>query len=296
MSTEAAQTPAMAQGAVFDEEAGGAYDPKLYTPGEIALPVRSVEDAASPESRAHFAEHGWVSVRSVLSADEVAAAKASIDDLVGRRVPGFTGLMLERSSMADYDALSPDEKFDCVRKLWDFCPHDERMAGIAFGRNIGTVLQNLFGGRPTRMFQDMALLKPPGRGREKPWHQDHAFFDFPLGTQVVGVWIAIDPATVENGCMQLLDGGHKDGPRNHFRRRDWQICDNEMMGRKSVAFPLGPGDALFFDGLIPHGTPANTTRERRRALQFHYCSTTAEAAEKDVRLSICGGEGRGATC
>ncbi|MFW6213947.1 MAG: phytanoyl-CoA dioxygenase family protein [Spirochaetota bacterium] len=40
----------------------------------------------------------------------------------------------------------------------------------------------------------MALVKPPG-GREKPWHQDHACFDLPLDSTIVGVWIALGHAT-----------------------------------------------------------------------------------------------------
>jgi phytanoyl-CoA hydroxylase len=280
----------------FDEEVGGAYDARLYDPGAIVGPERSVSDATSADARRHFAEHGWLSVKAALGPAEVAAAQAAIDDLIAGRVAGFTGLMLERSTMGEYDVLPVDERYRCVRKLWDFCRVDPRMDRIAAGPSIRGILKNLFGGQDTRMFQDMALLKPPGRGREKPWHQDHAFFDFPLGTQVVGVWIALDPATVANGCMQLLDGGHKQGPRNHFRRRDWQLCDSEMMGAKSIAFPLEPGDALFFDGLIPHGTPANNTGERRHAIQFHYCAASAIEAEKDSRLAIFGGEGKGSTC
>jgi hypothetical protein len=97
------------------------------------------------------------------------------------------------------------------------------------------------------MFQDMALLKPPMLGREKPWHQDHAYFDYPLGTPIVGVWIALDEATVENGCMQFLPGQHRD-PIIHFQRRDWQICDSTILGRESVAAPLKPGGILAVCG------------------------------------------------
>ena len=41
------------------------------------------------------------------------------------------------------------------------------------------------------LYQDMALIKPPG-GREKPWHQDRAYFNLTQTTRIVGVWIALD--------------------------------------------------------------------------------------------------------
>jgi len=59
-----------------------------------------------------------------------------------------------------------------------------------------------------------------------------------LGTPVVGVWLAIDEATLDNGCMRLLDGGHRANPRPHLAIRDWQLCDTDRLGVGSVAVPL----------------------------------------------------------
>jgi ectoine hydroxylase-related dioxygenase (phytanoyl-CoA dioxygenase family) len=72
------------------------------------------------------------------------------------------------------------------------------------------------------------LIKAAG-APETPWHQDHAYFNLPEGTPVVGVWIALDDATPENGCMHFIPGGHREGPIAHFNRRDWQICDEEIL-------------------------------------------------------------------
>jgi phytanoyl-CoA hydroxylase len=131
-----------------------------------------------------------------------------------------------------------------------------------------------------RMIQDMALLKPPFRGAEKPWHQDTAYFDYtPLGG-VIGVWIALDEATVENGCMQVIPGSHLDGPAKHYHVRDCQLEDGGVQVDRAVVVPLKPGGALFFSGLIHHGTPPNTSGDRRRALQFHY------AAANCTRMTI----------
>jgi phytanoyl-CoA hydroxylase len=53
---------------------------------------------------------------------------------------------------------------------------------------------------------------------------------------------------------------------------------------------------MFFDGLLPHGTPSNNSAQRRRALQFHYMDAEAHAADEAERLALFGGEGAGATC
>ena len=93
------------------------------------------------------------------------------------------------------------------------------------------------------MSQDMALIKPPFVGSEKPWHQDQAYFNIPLGQTVVGVWIALDEAVPENGCMYIIPGSHTEGPVIHFKRRDWQICDTEVASDHAIAVPLKPGGA-----------------------------------------------------
>jgi len=160
-----------------------------------------------------------------------------------------------------------------VRKLMGFTKHEPRLDALASAAGLLGIVQRLLAGREPRMFQDMALLKPP-RGREKPWHQDNAYFDIAADEPVVGVWIALDAATPANGCMHLVPGSHRAGPTVHFKRRDWQLCDTEVRGKAIVACPLRPGGLLLFNGLTWHGTPANDTDQRRRALQFHYARPT----------------------
>ena len=73
-----------------------------------------------------------------------------------------------------------------------------------------------------------------------------------------------------------------------MRRRDWQICDSKVPTARDVVVPLPSGAALFFDGLLHHGTPANTTSTRRRALQFHYLRRDAVTTSDDERLLVFG--------
>jgi len=174
--------------------------------------------------------------------------------------------------------------------------HEARLKAISHHAKVLAAVRKLMGDREPEMFQDMCLVKPPRLGREKPWHQDHAYFDYPLGTPVVGTWIALDAATIENGCMQLLPGRHREGPIVHFQRRDWQICDNVILGTRSVAAPLPPGGMLFFDGLLPHGTPHNASANRRRALQFHYAPAGITKTTAEERMKHFGSEGKNVSC
>src|SRR5690606_3693394 len=160
------------------------------------------------------------------------------------------------------------------------------------------LLRQLSDDREVELFQEMAMLKPPG-GREKPWHQDHAYFNHPLDTRIIGVWIALADVGPENGCMYLLPGAQNDGPIPHFMRRDWQICDTEIYGvlaDRRIAAPMKAGDVLIFDSKLPHGTPRNSTEDYRWAVQLHYRSIGSRKCPDEERLAIFGSEGKNVSC
>lgn len=271
------------------------HDPKLYVPEATASGVDSLADIG-PEQIRFYREHGYLVVRKAFDAVEVREAIAGLVHLIMGGNPEFRGVWFEAKAAEILPTLQAEARQDAVRKLAYFVEHDARLKAISHHPKLLEAIVRLLGGNQPEMFQDMALIKPPRLGREKPWHQDHAYFDYPMGTPIVGVWIALDEATLENGCMQLLPGRHKDGPLLHFQRRDWQICDREILGTRSVAVPLPPGGLLFFDGLLPHGTPHNSSAHRRRALQFHYAPAGITKTTKEERMAIFGSEGKDVTC
>ena len=271
------------------------HAPELYQPKATGEGVEHLEDLG-PEQIAFYREHGYIVVRSAFTPTEIADATAGLVDLIMGKRPDFKHVYFEGKAKAILPTLGPEQRQDAVRKIGAFIEFDARLKAISHHPAILRALRVLLGNAEPEMFQDMALIKPPLLGREKPWHQDKAYFEYPLGTPVVGVWIALDEATIANGCMQILPGRHKEGPILHFQRRDWQICDNVIMGTKSVAVPLKPGGLLFFDGMLPHGTPHNSSPKRLRALQFHYLPAGVKKVPPEERLKHFGGEGKNVTC
>jgi ectoine hydroxylase-related dioxygenase (phytanoyl-CoA dioxygenase family) len=294
-STRSATTSRVEQeaGQTFDAHGPAAYAPELYDYAWLAEPVLgfdSVGDAAIDRYRTD----GFLAIAAAFSPPEVAAALAGLTDLVDGNPPDFKGIQYERGARSRLAQMTPEQRQDAVRKLMWFVDVEPRLSALAWHPRLLALVARLLGDRPM-LFQDMALLKPP-RGREKPWHQDHAYFRYPLGTPIVGVWIALDEATPENGCMRLLAGSHRAGPVVHFQRRDWQICDTDIPARQAVAAPLQPGGLLLFDGLCQHGTPHNPTSERRRAVQFHYAPASAAKGSEEERLAVFGSEGKDVEC
>lgn len=157
-----------------------------------------------------------------------------------------------------------------VRKYMWFCREDETFQRmVSPGSRLYSVVESILGADPI-LFQEMSLVKPPFGGVEKPWHQDNAYFSVSPLSAIMGVWIALDDAEVENGCMHVIPGGHKDGALKHHHGADCEIDPALLAVERAIPVPVPAGGAMFFYGMLPHETPPNASPMRRRALQFHY--------------------------
>ncbi len=280
---------------MIDDGGREGYRNDLYAFSGLAKTVPTLADVG-PSELNFFATQGYLAIRRAFSEAEVGAAVQGLMSLLAEDNSDFKGVMYERDSVqTDRQSLSVEERQDHVRKFMGFVEHQSDLKGLSQHPALMRVVAQIVGGAPM-LFQDMALLKPPRIGREKPWHQDHAYFNYELQTKVVGVWIALDEATTENGCMIVMPGSHLEGPVVHFRRRDWQICDKDANQGSAVAVPLKPGGALFFSSLMQHGTPTNRSGLRRRALQFHYCPVGTAQVSQEERMALFGEAGKDVTC
>lgn len=279
----------------IDQIAPEEYPTGLY---DFAATVKAINGLPEDPNAVveQYREAGFVSIDQAFTNEQVSELLDALFQLTVRELPDRTQLQFENLAAGKIESLAPEERLDYVRKLMWFVDLDPRIEAMAYEPRLLKIVEHLLGAE-AEMFQEMALLKPPGIGREKPWHQDHAYFNLPEGTHVVGVWIALDDTYPENGCMHFLPGGHRQGAIPHFNRRDWQICDTEVLGKnQAVATPLKAGGCLIFDGLVPHGTPHNTTNTRRRALQFHYVAKGTPRTTTEERMQMFGSEGRDVSC
>ena len=237
---------------------------------------------------------GFMVLHNAIDGAAIETARAGVHDLMLRRDAG--NIIFEAVVGEDFDALPDEARLDSVRKMMPIVPYDTRLKAAAQNPELLALIARIMG-EPPALSQDMAMLKPPRIGREKPWHQDMAYFDYPTGTMIIGAWIALDEAQPENGCMMVIPGSQHDGPMPHWTRRDWQICDSDVQLGKITAVPLPPGGCLLFHCLLHHGTPPTRSRRRRWALQFHYRPQSAiPLPNSDLRLSVFGTEGKDATC
>lgn len=161
-----------------------------------------------------------------------------------------------------------------IRKYIDLGQALPAFWAVVRDARVRAILDDLHG-PGARLLQSMALVKPPGIGSPKDWHQDSPYFPLDRVDEMVGVWIALDDATLENGCMQVIPGSHRAGSAPHVQGpTGWRLDDATVNGvcERITPLPMTAGQALIFDGNLWHFTDANRSRLRRRALQNHYLS------------------------
>jgi phytanoyl-CoA hydroxylase len=156
--------------------------------------------------------------------------------------------------------------------------HDLDPTFARFSRDpaLAAVVSDLRVERPL-LIQSMYIFKNPFIGGDVACHQDASFlYTEPLS--VVGLWFALEDATVENGCMWALPGGHR-GP---LRKRFVRTGDGTTMitldetplppvapGPPYVPIEAPKGTMVLLHGLLPHWSGANRSPRSRHAYALH---------------------------
>ncbi|NLC57309.1 MAG: phytanoyl-CoA dioxygenase family protein [Armatimonadetes bacterium] len=134
-------------------------------------------------------------------------------------------------------------------------------------------------GREPYAVQSMLYFKPPG-ARGQALHQDQFYLRVQPGT-CIAAWMALEPCDSENGCLQVVPGTQH-LPLLCTEPADTRVSFTDITvplpeGVAPVPVPLEPGDVLFFNGSLIHGSGPNSSRDRfRRALIGHYAVGEAE--------------------
>lgn len=141
-------------------------------------------------------------------------------------------------------------------------------------------------GPDVRLYWDQAVYKKPEKGRIFPWHQDNGY-TFVEPQNYLTCWIALNDATLDNGCPWVIPGLHRGGTLNHVMGANGleieRLEDGSGMDR-AQAVPLAAGDMVLFSSLTPHRTGANRTSAVRKALILQFAPDgTARILENSER-------------
>jgi ectoine hydroxylase-related dioxygenase (phytanoyl-CoA dioxygenase family) len=122
-----------------------------------------------------------------------------------------------------------------------------------------------FVGPTVRLYWDQAVYKKPGVEKPFPWHQDNGY-TFVAPQQYITVWIALDDASRDNGCMWFVPGVHRLGTVKHELTDLGYALYCDEPPADAVPVECKAGTVIVLSALCPHMTAHNRTAQTRRAL------------------------------
>ncbi len=159
---------------------------------------------------------------------------------------------------------------------------DERLLSFLLDDAVLDLVEPLVGPN-IGLWSSHFISKAPFKGKATPWHEDSSYWKGRISTmeKICTVWLAMDEATPENGCMKVIPGsqhgGFSDyeavsGEANIF---DTQIKPELIDRSKTVYFSLKPNECSLHEARIIHGADANNSPQRRAGYTMRYFPTTS---------------------
>jgi len=143
-------------------------------------------------------------------------------------------------------------------------------------RDIVHLVADLGIARPL-LLQGMYIFKQPRIGGEVTCHQDSTFL-YTEPTTIAGFWFALEDATLENGCLWAIPGGHKLGLKSRWLRSVEDVMKFEVFDSNPwpedqlVPLEVRKGSLIVLHGLLPHKSLANRSTKSRHAYTLHVIS------------------------
>ena len=233
-------------------------------------------DIVSEKECQFFIENGYLVVPNLLSDDEIEELRQDTVTLA-RGEYECDNMKPLPTSVSDSDAIG---RILCIHQ-----PHfvSETIEKYVKHPKICGILSQItaahlpFWDGSVKCMQSMLFVKPPNF-QGQAWHQDEIYIPT-RDRSLIGAWIAMDDATVENGCLWVLPGSHRQGylypQRNHENPDEFDFAQESygFDGSDEVPVEVTTGTLVFFNGYLLHRSRKNRGKTFRRVLVNHYCNS-----------------------
>lgn len=226
-----------------------------------------------------FVDDGYAVVPDLISPDELEELKADTLKLARGGYP-TKSLQPLPESMSDKEVL---QNILCIHQphfvspvMQKYVKHP-KLCGV-LSQIAGAHLPHWDGS--VKCMQSMLFVKPPGF-QGQAWHQDEIYIPT-RDRSLVGGWIAIDDATIENGCLWVVPGSHRNGylfpQRPHNSPDDFDFADESYGFDESQEVPVEvkAGTVVYFNGYLLHRSRKNNSNIYRRVLVNHYMNAWSQ--------------------
>jgi ectoine hydroxylase-related dioxygenase (phytanoyl-CoA dioxygenase family) len=210
----------------------------------------------------HYHRFGYLSIPCITTPDEIAFIREVYDRLFAERRGRDEG------NQFDLGGTDREGEPAVLPQILGPSKYAPELKDTLYRANALAISRQLLGPKCVSLGEH-AILKPARFGAETPWHQDEAYWGANLQYNSLSVWMPLQEATLENGCMHFIPGSHlwevlPHHSINHDPRVHGLEIDN-LDTSTAVACPLPPGGATFHHNRTCHYAPQNRSTNPRRA-------------------------------
>jgi ectoine hydroxylase-related dioxygenase (phytanoyl-CoA dioxygenase family) len=211
-----------------------------------------------------FHREGYLALHAITDAAEVTQLQGIYDRLFATKAGRAAGDHL------DLVTTDEDDQVPVLPQILNPANYAPELVATRFRANALAIAKQLLGADAVAG-GDHAILKPPHTAAATPWHQDEAYWDADKEYASLSIWIPLQPATLENGCMQFIPGTHRQEVLPHHpigndvRVIGLEVDDVDTVVAEAVACPLPAGGATIHHSRTLHYTGPNATDQPRRA-------------------------------
>ena len=208
-----------------------------------------------------YQENGFIAIHDFLTPEELETWREAVDGAVRKR---GKQKMLQREE-EEREENYYDYVFVQRINLWQ---DNEAVRRLILDPRLGKMAMELAGVEGMRIWHDQALIKQPW-ANPTGWHLDNPYWSY-SSRDTLSLWVALDDATLQNGCLYFLPGSHKTATFDNVSIGE-NISDifriyPQWKDTMAVPTPMKAGSCSFHNGLIAHGAGANMTPGWRRAM------------------------------
>lgn len=216
---------------------------------------------------ADYQENGFLVYDGFLNKNEIIDLKNAINNSINEMGENKIAGREKSQKFEDKEGENYNETVYLQRiNLWKINKYIKK---IFTDKSLGEMLCKLAKVKKMRIWHDQTLQKNPW-GNPTSWHLDNPKWSF-YSKQSISIWIALDDATVKNGCLYFLPKSHKLAKYDNDVRIGRRIDElfevyPEFRNINPVAAEMKAGDASFHNGLMAHAAGANMTNDNRAAM------------------------------
>ena len=247
----------------------------------------------------HYHSQGYLVLEKAIAATDIAKLKAAALEIVDNFDIDNNRTVFKTS---DRDSGRDDYFFNSAEDIYCFLEEDAldkdgnllKPARLAINK-IGHAMHDLnpafeefcrlpifgrllrdIGYQSPLLWQTMYIFKQPHIGGEVRWHQDGSYL-ISEPASVIGIWIAVEDASRDNGCLWVQPGGHRSKLREIYQV-DWEKRDGVLSKRDDTPWPTSDdaiavevplGSMVIFHDHMPHYSSQNLSEHSRHAFTLH---------------------------